>query len=325
MGPEGVDASAPKKWEGAVEIEIDLIEPDPQNANTMSPQTLQALILGIQQEGFDEPIQIAPLLDEKTGERKKTADGKEKYVIIGGEHRWRGAKILEMKTIPAVIKPVTDIVSRRMAMIRRNLVRGELDRTKFTSLVKDLERRKAISADVMAQQMGFSSDKHFKQFFKDEKARGDSKIQAAIEDARKDMQLSDSLAHVLSEILGKWGATMPAGWVFFAHKSRLHLMLQMEPELYKAVQILCAWAKRDGKLLQEVLDSAIRNELKRWGVDADEFSMGETDLKDELPPEGLPEEPSETPAAPVEEPVVGQESGEVREMPPETPAPPVEA
>lgn len=74
---------------------------------------------------------------------------------------------------------------------------------------------------------------------------------------------------------------MSEGWVFFAHKNRLHLMMQMEPALYKAVQVLVAWTRRDQKLLQEALDSAIRNELKRWGVDPDQFQLGEGDLKDD--------------------------------------------
>lgn len=272
---------APKQWEGAVELALDLIEPDPANVNVMTPQTFNELVTMIQDDGFDEPIQVAPLMGED-GKRKLTEDGREKFVIIGGEHRFKAATVLGMNTVPSVIKNVTDEAKRRMSMVKRNMVRGELDRVKFNSLVKDLQERHKIEQQLIAKGMGFSNDRNFGKYFKAQKEEKDAKATKMFDESRKEIMLVDNLSYVLSEVCGKYGETMPAGWLWFCYKNKLHLMLQTEADLYKAMQVLVAFVKRSEKDLNGFLNAAIRKELVARGVKVDDFKFEQTDGTDDV-------------------------------------------
>lgn len=300
-----MDAPKPEQWVGAVELPLDQLEADPRNANVMSPQQFNELVTMIQEQGFDEPIQVAPL------DGVLTADGRQRYVVVGGEHRMKAGRVLGMKTIPAVIKDkLTDEATRLMAMVRRNLVRGELDRTKFNQLVRDLEERHSVQRSLLAKGMGFTNDQHFERFFKTQKAETDQKVQALMEESRKEIRVVDNLSFVVSDLMTKFGKTAPDGWLFFAFKNRLHLMTQMEPELYKAVQVLCAWAKRDKKMLQEIMNNALRTELEKWGVKVDDFKFEETELHDDAPSETGDEASPTVPAGVAAEGLAGGEDEE---------------
>jgi len=66
-----------KTWDGAVEVPIDSLEPDPLNPNEMDDVQLDMLREDINAWKFDEPIQVVPIPE---------AEGK--FRIVGGEHRW---------------------------------------------------------------------------------------------------------------------------------------------------------------------------------------------------------------------------------------------
>lgn len=266
-----------KTWEGAIELDLDQIEPDPMNVNSMSPAQFNELVDMIKTHGFDEPIQVAPIAE------KKTPDGRQVYVIIGGEHRWRAMKVLGGATVPAVVKQILDEGERRMLLVKRNVVRGEIDRAKFTTLVKDLEEKSQVGRDLLASKMGFTGDQHMKRFFREEKKATNEQVSKLLEESRRELMTVGNVSYVVSEICAKYGKTMPNGYVFFAHRSRLHLLLQMEAELYQAVQAMCALARRDPKTLSIFLNEAIRSELKKWNVDPDTFKPGDEDLSDSAP------------------------------------------
>lgn len=82
---------------------------DGKNPNAMDPKQFEALKEGIKRFGF-----IVPVITNKD------------LLMADGEHRWRAAKHLKMKEIPAVILDVTEVDRRliRQVMYR---VKGEHD------------------------------------------------------------------------------------------------------------------------------------------------------------------------------------------------------
>jgi ParB/RepB/Spo0J family partition protein len=263
--------TTPAAWTGAVEIPVEHIIPDDLNPNMQDKATLDRLTEMIRQHGFDEPVQVTP----RGGPGQ---DGIQRYDLIGGEHRWIAAKRLAMKTIPAVVKPPMDEAERRMLMVQRNMVRGDLDRAKFTKLVASLEARTHLQRQAIAEKMGLDS-KRAAILLADRAKKDKATVEEAVTKSRGKLVIADNVAHVLRDVLSKQGDRIADGWVFFAHGGKIHLMLQTDDECHKAVQVLCAWAERQKETLNRVVATAIRNELQKWGVDVDTF---------ELPPDYVP-------------------------------------
>ena len=284
--PAGEDKSPPvggptpaveaaRVWSDAVLLDTDQVFPDPMNPNKMTKHQFETLVSMIEENGFNEPLQVAPILDAKT------EDGRQCYVLIGGEHRLKAAKYLEMKTVPAVI--LTQYSSdpfRRMEMVRRNVVRGSHDKEALAALVKDIEAHSDADTQLIAERMGYEDEEALLREIRAKEAK--EKQEKEENEASEKPPLLDSVAHVVSEIFSKYGDTIPKGWIFFLYKDRLHLMFEMNKPLYSAVQVLAAETKRGSDSLNETLVSAVTEELRKRGVDVKSYEFKPADLKDEF-------------------------------------------
>ena len=122
LGNKGVEvllssskASKKVESEGAsLNIDISLISVSPYQPRTnFDEDNLKSLIESIREQGIIQPILI----------RKLT---KNKYELIAGERRLRAAKILGHKTIPGIIKTITDEVAAIYALLE-NVQRENLN------------------------------------------------------------------------------------------------------------------------------------------------------------------------------------------------------
>ena len=76
------------------EIDIDLIEPNPQQPRTrFADPGLNELAASIRANGIVQPILVRPI------------DGR--YQIVAGERRWRAAQRAGIRRLPAVVKDIT--------------------------------------------------------------------------------------------------------------------------------------------------------------------------------------------------------------------------
>ena len=122
LGNKGVEvllssSKASKKVESegvSLNIDISLISVSPYQPRTnFDEDNLKSLIESIREQGIIQPILI----------RKLT---KNKYELIAGERRLRAAKILGHKTIPGIIKTITDEVASIYALLE-NVQRENLN------------------------------------------------------------------------------------------------------------------------------------------------------------------------------------------------------
>ncbi|HOK36341.1 MAG TPA: ParB/RepB/Spo0J family partition protein, partial [Paludibacteraceae bacterium] len=96
------------------EIDIDLILPNPnQPRSYFDEDSLSELAASIRELGVISPITL-----------KKNDDGT--YLMIAGERRYRAAKMIGLKTIPAYIKTAADEEVVEMALIE-NIQREDLN------------------------------------------------------------------------------------------------------------------------------------------------------------------------------------------------------
>ena len=134
-------------WKGAVLIPIDQLILCWWNVNEMEPREFAALIEEVRDGGFDEPCQVVPITD---------GDDKGKYLILGGEHRYKAAGSLEFTEIPCVIKTHLSEADEETLMewsVKRNHIRGKINEQRFAELQKRITGKWGISADAARQRM----------------------------------------------------------------------------------------------------------------------------------------------------------------------------
>ena len=125
-----------------LDIPIDLLQPNPlQPRGVIAPESLTDLINSIRQHGILEPLVVA-----------KTPAG---YQIIAGERRWRSARILGLKTVPAIVKKTNPQQMLEMALIE-NVQREDLTSLDRAKAFQQLQEEFDLSVSEIAQRIGKS-------------------------------------------------------------------------------------------------------------------------------------------------------------------------
>lgn len=99
----------------AKEIRLDRIEPDPdQPRRTFDPSRLAELAESIRREGVLQPIAV------------RYDAGRDRYVVLHGERRWRAAREAGLAAIPAIVREVP-AERRLIQQLMENIVRDDLN------------------------------------------------------------------------------------------------------------------------------------------------------------------------------------------------------
>ena len=108
------DKNADKVVGNIIELDLNSIEVNPfQPRTSFNDENLQELATSIKEIGVIQPITV----------RKLDFD---KYQLVSGERRYRAAKLVGLKTIPAYIRIANDQESLTMALVE-NIQRQDLD------------------------------------------------------------------------------------------------------------------------------------------------------------------------------------------------------
>jgi uncharacterized ParB-like nuclease family protein len=136
-----------ESWKGAVLIPIDQLVPTSWNVNEMDEPEFAALIEEIRDGGFDEPCQVVPI---------KEGQDAGKYLILGGEHRYKASAANGIEQIPCVIKEHLTNADEATLMewsVKRNNIRGKLNKQKYAAIEKKLSGKWQISAEAARRRM----------------------------------------------------------------------------------------------------------------------------------------------------------------------------
>jgi ParB family chromosome partitioning protein len=113
----------------AKEIRLDRIEPDPeQPRRTIDEAKLGELTSSIQIEGVLQPIVV----------RYET--GRDIYVIVHGERRWRASRAAGLSSIPAIVRDVPED-RRLIQQLMENIVRDDLNAVDRAAALRVLKTR----------------------------------------------------------------------------------------------------------------------------------------------------------------------------------------
>ncbi|HSP06817.1 MAG TPA: ParB/RepB/Spo0J family partition protein [Acidobacteriota bacterium] len=123
-----------------LEIPLDQIVPNKhQPRSNFDPEKLRELAQSIRSNGVVQPVIV------------RKAGGH--YQLIAGERRWRAAREAGLKSIPAVLKDVSEYKTLELALIE-NIQRADLnpieEATAYSSLIEDFQ----LTQEEVAQRVG---------------------------------------------------------------------------------------------------------------------------------------------------------------------------
>lgn len=125
------------------EIFTDQIEANPfQPREEFEEKALKDLANSIKEKGVIQPITL----------RKIKA---EKYQIVAGERRWRAAKLIDLKKIPAVIRDFNDQEMLEIALIE-NIQREDLNPIEEAKAYQEMLDHFSITQEELAARVGKS-------------------------------------------------------------------------------------------------------------------------------------------------------------------------
>jgi len=108
----------------------------------MDETSLQELAASIKAQGLMQPILVRPI-------------GKDRYEIIAGERRWRGAKLAGLGEVPVVVRNVSDQAALAMALIE-NIQREDLNPIEEAQGVQRLVNEFKLTHNEAADAIGRS-------------------------------------------------------------------------------------------------------------------------------------------------------------------------
>lgn len=140
-----------KSWSEAVIIPIDKLVLTDWNTNVMEKEEFAALCQEIKEGGFDEPCQVVPLKGKNAG----------KYLVLGGEHRYKASIANGKREIPCVVKEhLSDAEEKELMLwsVKRNNIRGRIDAQKYALLEQKLSERWSVAAEAARREMLIKGD-----------------------------------------------------------------------------------------------------------------------------------------------------------------------
>lgn len=263
-------------WDKAVMIpQEDLVMTD-WNCNEMTQEKLAHLQAEIENEDdaedhhFDEPLQVIPI---------KGSDGK--YLVIGGEHRTKIARSLDMQAVPCVIRKDLAEKSRKDLMlwsVRRNNLRGRINATKYAEMEAELvnnhemtteaaRRSMLIEADLVKALRATRAVRENEDNDSDDGHAGSREFGDDVGDALADRRSKEELLQALKiaeqDVLLDSADTVEHGYLFFAQgsKGQMHLVVDESETLHDVVKQMVKSCKGSDARVDEFLLKAIRNEL----------------------------------------------------------------
>ncbi len=130
-------------------IEINKISPDPDQPRKISdPPTpeqlrgLEELAASIKSEGILQPVIVRPL-------------GRNSYILVAGERRWRASRIAGLESIPAIVRDF-DLLEARVVSLIENIQREDLNEDERADALVKLKDLQNLTWKEVGDKVGLS-------------------------------------------------------------------------------------------------------------------------------------------------------------------------
>lgn len=223
-------------------IDIELIDENSWNPNAMKDGEFNALCKNIEEIGIVGAIQVV----EKEG----------RFLVIGGAHRLRAAKVLGYKEIRCDIfdEENFDEDLQRFQTVRLNVIKGKMSPQKFTELVDSLGDR--YTEEMIQEMMGFADEEAFGRLYRDVNRNLPADLRKRLAKSKNEIKTIDDLSSILNVLFSTYGDTLKWNFMFFTWGGKKHIMVQCHGPLKKKMEIIsdyCSEKEVDINKVFEVL------------------------------------------------------------------------
>jgi len=123
-----------------VELEMDKLRPNPNQPRTIfDPVSIAELAQSIKETGILQPLVVVPNEDH--------------FTIIVGERRWRAAQKIGLRTIPVIIRQMTEEQQMEASLVE-NLQREDLNPLEIASAYKRMTHDLHLTQEQVAVKVG---------------------------------------------------------------------------------------------------------------------------------------------------------------------------
>lgn len=232
------------------DIKIDFLIPNPDNINEMTDDDLRALCAHITEVGFIAPIEVVPVEDGK-------------YMILGGEHRWRASKHLGMTYVPSVIltdAKWTDSDVFDLTAFRMNNIRGSQNPEKFVKLYDRLAKK--FGADSLKDVFAVTDKSLWKKLTKSiktdlKKSGMPDEMIDKVDEAEKKAKDFGQFTKYMNKIFSDQAGSVENGCVIFSCGKTEHIMVHASDKVFQAMKALSSFASSQGKNVNDYLEGPL--------------------------------------------------------------------
>jgi ParB family transcriptional regulator, chromosome partitioning protein len=155
---DSLHAAAGRTLDGEVLLlELDQIEQNPYQTRTeFEERALSDLAGSIQAQGVLQPIVVRPSV-RPSARPEVHPDGRERFILILGERRFRASKIAGKTTIPAIVKRVSEQQAAEMTLVE-NLQRQDLDCLDQAQAFAKLSTQFGLKQEEIGKRVGVSRE-----------------------------------------------------------------------------------------------------------------------------------------------------------------------
>lgn len=235
------------------DIPLELIDPSPENPQEMDEATFDELVDGIRSEGMDEPIHVIRMYDE-AGEHTG------RYMLTSGHHRHKACKVIGLAEIPAVIKADMDDAARKVALVRRNQLRGSMNSKKFTRLFQEVA---PLLGEATAKRlMGFTKEAAFKRVFEQVTNSLPKDARKQMEDAKETVTSVDDLSAIVNDIFRREGSKPRSNFMIFNFGGKKNFYFKADKALTALLEKLPAELEKTGQDATEWFTSLMQQRIE---------------------------------------------------------------
>ena len=256
------------KIKTSILIPVAQLVPNEWNPNVESDETFNELVKEIEEDGFEQPINVVPFPEYSLPEVEVKAveyeEGKSScyFKIIGGEHRWKAAKVLGYVEVPCYVHSDWDEMKQKLKTVRRNLLVGDLNDVKFTELVNSLTDEFEFDSVELARAMGFDTEADFaKHYIEERDAKEKSFIDGLLDETQKAKFAVDSLSDIIATIFADAGDMIDQNFLHFTFKGSLQTVILCDEPTLASVKQMAEFLRASGGMATDFIREAILEHL----------------------------------------------------------------
>lgn len=232
------------------DVPLDDIVLSPDNPNEQDEETFDRLVEGIKEDGFNEPVHIVPVT---SGEHKG------KYMMASGEHRFKAAKMLDMKEIPAVIMEGWDDDKRKMELVAKNMLHGNINPMKFTKLVDNLTK-KGYDKSIIQHQMGITNTKAFEKLYQSVRKNLNTSQKKKLDEAKERITSIEDFSSIIHTLFRDHGSDWDNNhFIVMTDGRKKQHILKVDKETSVKLTKMEERCVDKGKKMSEIIGDLIKN------------------------------------------------------------------